>query len=76
MELLKKFDTVLSLELCDEYTKNETIDVEIQELIEKRTQAKKNKDYDLADKIRDDLMKKGIKLIDTREGTSYEYIKD
>ena len=30
----------------------------------------------LADKIRDDLLKKGIRLIDTREGTSYEVIKD
>ena len=31
-------------------------------------------DFVLADKIRDDLLKKGIRLIDTREGTSYEII--
>ena len=30
----------------------------------------------LADEIRDNLLKEGIKLIDTREGTIYEIIKD
>jgi cysteinyl-tRNA synthetase len=38
--------------------------------------AKKNKDFEQADNIRNELLKKGIKLIDTREGTSYEIVKD
>ena len=42
--------------------------------IEKRNEAKKNKDFALADKIRDELLEKGIKLLDTREGTKYERI--
>ena len=44
--------------------------------IKERAEAKKNKDFLTADKIRDDLLIKGIKLIDTREGTSYEVIRD
>ena len=41
-----------------------------------RNAAKSNKDYALADKIRDELLSKGIRLIDTKEGTTYEIIKD
>ena len=45
-------------------------------LIEERKEAKKNKDFAKADQIRDDLLVRGIRLIDTREGTTYEMIKD
>ena len=38
--------------------------------------AKKNKDYSLADQIRDELLSQGIRLIDTREGTSYEIVRN
>ena len=44
-------------------------------LIEKRKDAKTNKDFALADSIRDELLSKGIALKDTREGTTYEVIK-
>ena len=43
-------------------------------LINKRNEFKKNKEFANADKIRDELLSRGIKLIDTREGTSYEFI--
>ena len=46
----------------------------IQEKIVERKEAKKNKDFATADKIRDELLEQGIKLIDTREGTTYELI--
>ena len=39
-------------------------------------EAKKNKDFALADQIRDELLERNIKLIDTREGTKFEIIKD
>ena len=42
--------------------------------IEERNEAKKNKDYALADKIRDELKEQGIELIDSREGTTYKKI--
>jgi cysteinyl-tRNA synthetase len=41
-------------------------------MISKRNEAKKNKDYALADQIREELASKGIKIKDTREGTIIE----
>ena len=40
--------------------------------IEERNEAKKNKNYELADQIRNELLEKNIILKDTREGTTYE----
>lgn len=71
--LIEDFDKVLSLSLIEEET-NEEVDEEIMKKIEERNEAKKNKDFALADKIRDELLEKGIKLLDTREGTKYERI--
>ena len=76
-ELISSFDKVLSLDLIRESELSEqNLDEEILKKIEERKEAKKNKDFALADKIRDDLLAQGIKLIDTREGTTYEIIKD
>ena len=44
---------------------------EIEQLIEQRRQAKQNKDWALADKIRDDLKQQGIVLEDVAAGTSW-----
>ena len=41
---------------------------EIDELVAKRTQAKKSKDFALADKIRDELSARGIIVTDTPNG--------
>lgn len=43
----------------------------IEEMIAKRAQAKKDRDFALADQIRDELAAKGIILKDTREGTKW-----
>ena len=51
--------------------KDEIIDEEIEKLIEDRNNARKNKDFALADKIRDDLKAKGIILEDTRQGVKW-----
>lgn len=48
-------------------------EVEIQNLIDKRQEAKKAKDFKLADEIRDDLKQKGIILEDTRQGVRWTY---
>ena len=40
--------------------------------ISERNAAKKNKDFALADQIRNELLEQGIVLLDTREGTKYE----
>jgi cysteinyl-tRNA synthetase len=72
-ELIDSFDKVFSLDLLkeEEKTSNED-DAWILELIEKRKEAKANKDYALADQIRNELLEKGVELLDTREGTTYK----
>lgn len=70
--LVESFDKVLSLDLFKEEVVNTELDSYIKEMIEKRSTAKKNKDYSEADRIRNELMDKGIELIDTREGTTYK----
>lgn len=72
--LIEDFDRVLSLDLTVFEETEEVVDLEILEKIELRNEAKKNKDFALADKIRDELLEIGIRLIDSREGTKYERI--
>ena len=50
---------------------DDMLDEEIEKLIEARTQAKKNRDFKLADQIRDELLEKGIVLEDTRQGVKW-----
>ena len=77
ISIIKEFDKVLALDLCANNTEiSIELEDEINKLINKRMLAKKNKDFEQADNIRNELLKKGIKLIDTREGTSYEIVKD
>lgn len=47
---------------------------EIDGLIAQRADAKKNKDFATADKIRDDLLARGIILEDFKEGTSWKRV--
>ena len=49
----------------------EMLDTEIEQLIEERQLARKNKDFQRADEIRDILLDKGIVLKDTREGVKW-----
>ncbi len=74
LALIKAWDKVLSLNLTIKEAKNDIDSKYILEQIEKRKIAKANKDYDLADKIRDDLGKQGIILKDTKDSTTYELV--
>ncbi|MFY0639570.1 cysteine--tRNA ligase [Bermanella sp. WJH001] len=73
--LLKTFADVLGcLQTNPEDYFKQGVDVDetyIQDMIEKRVQAKKDKDFALADKIRNDLDAQGIELQDSREGTTW-----
>ena len=51
--------------------KTEVLDSEIEELIAKRTEARKNKDFKTADAIRDQLKEMGIVLEDTPQGVKW-----
>lgn len=50
------------------------LETEIQELIDKRQQARKEKNFALADKIRDDLKNRNIVLEDTPQGVRWKKI--
>ena len=65
--IINEFDNVLSLDLLKEDIKevDSSLEEEIIAKIEERKEAKKNKDFAKADAIRDELLARGIKLIDT-----------
>ena len=71
--LVSEFDKVLSLSLIE---KSKEIDDEllnkINNLIEERNNAKKNKNYELADKIRNELLEMNVVIKDTKIGTTFE----
>lgn len=75
--LIEMFDSVLSLNLLKDDIQN--IDDEltkyINEKIKERNKAKQDKNYELSDSIRNELLQKGIILKDTREGTIFEIKK-
>jgi cysteinyl-tRNA synthetase len=87
LALIEDFERVLSLGLVDaakKVTEKETsekqdentgVDPEllayINAKIEERKNAKKAKDFALADAIRGELLERGITLFDTREGTKF-----
>ena len=61
---------VLGLQNIEE-NNNSKLDQTLQVLIELRNQARKAKNFELSDQIRDKLLEQGIELKDGREGTSY-----
>lgn len=67
------------LTLCDilgiiAEKERESLDAEIEALIQERTAAKKEKDFARADAIRNRLLEMGIELKDTREGVQWKRI--
>ena len=52
--------------------KEELLDADIEQLIEERQAARKAKNFARADEIRNELLKKGIVLEDTREGVKWK----
>lgn len=75
--LIHQMDFVLSLNLLSngdssEVTSNPEDAIYVEEMIAKRLEAKKEKNWALADAIRDDLKEKGFEIKDTPEGTTWE----
>ena len=68
-EELFRLSDVLGLKI---EKKEEILDKEIEDLIQERQAARKAKDFKRADEIRDELLKKGIILKDTREGVKWQ----
>ena len=82
--LIKDFERVLDLGLFESAKKTASesntdsapvVDKELAAYVEakiaERVEAKKNKNYALADEIRAELLARGVTLIDTKEGTKY-----
>lgn len=68
MKEFEELSSVLGLTL----EKEELLDEEIEALIEQRIQARKNRDFQLADQIRDQLKDMNIILEDTPQGTRWK----
>ncbi|EIJ80040.1 cysteinyl-tRNA synthetase [Bacillus methanolicus PB1] len=68
---MKEFEELFSV-LGLTLEKEELLDEEIEALIEKRIQARKNRDFQLADQIRDQLKDMNIILEDTPQGTRWK----
>lgn len=71
LETLKRLAEVIGIELN---LVQEMLDEEVEALIAQRQEARKNRDFALADKIRDDLADQGIILEDTREGVKFRRV--
>lgn len=70
--LITKFDQILGLDLSKE--KTEKIPEEILSLAEKRSKAREEKKWDEADKMRDELEKKGWRVLDGENGEKIERV--
>ncbi len=64
LDTFKKINSVLNVIRLDECL----LTPEIDKLIKKREDARKNKDWELADDVRNELAGQGIKIIDTAKG--------
>ena len=70
-DMFRTFNQVLSI-IDFDILKQDEISYDIQELFEKRNQAKKDKDFESADKYRDELIEKWYKIVDSREWSYLE----
>lgn len=72
--LIREYDKVLSLDLIKKEKKvsNELKD-KVNKLIEERNKLKKEKKYDEADKIRNEILSLGAEIKDTREGVEIKW---
>jgi len=70
MNFVDRIDSVLGVIKKKE---EKMLDAEIEEKINQRQQARKEKNFKLADAIRDELKAKGIILIDTPAGVRWKY---
>lgn len=85
-DLIGEMDEILGIDISIEKIKyreekkeqeiEETLDMDIKDLIAKRENARKNKQWDKADQIRYELARKGIRIKDTLDGIKVEKISN
>jgi cysteinyl-tRNA synthetase len=69
LELVSRFDLVLNIFGEDPA---ESLDNEIQSLIDQRQEARRRRDFGRADELRDELVQRGIVLEDTKDGVRWK----
>ncbi len=69
LTLIGEVDKIFALDLLKDQSENLEIDQEVLDLVEQRRVAKQQKNYPLADKLRDIVENKGYQLKDTPSGT-------
>jgi len=74
LKLIFEFDKIFGLKLGKEEVE-EKLSEEIETLIRKREEARKEKDFETADGIRDELKEMGIVLEDTPTGVKWKKVK-
>jgi len=67
-EIVTDFDKVLGLKLLDLETKEVIIPENIQILVEKRKQARSEKNWELSDSLRNEIIELGYEVEDTQDG--------
>lgn len=72
-DLLQEFDKILAIDLSREVTR-EKLPETIEELIRRRESARKKRDWETADKLREEIKKLGYLLEDTPEGIRWRKI--
>ncbi|MEM2589369.1 MAG: cysteine--tRNA ligase, partial [Candidatus Bathyarchaeia archaeon] len=74
-DLLMEFDKIFALDLAKEVGKKEGLPPEAEELIQKREEARKARDWATADRIREQLRAMGIIIEDTPQGVKWRIVK-
>ena len=74
MDMFETFNEVLGIIDFSIVELDEQIDGYMKNLLNDRNQAKMSKNFELADKIRDELLEAGYKIIDGRDGSVLERI--
>jgi cysteinyl-tRNA synthetase len=69
LQAISKFDSVMGIFGAVE---DESLDVEIEALVEERQEARRQRNFSRSDEIRDLLAEKGIVLEDTKEGVRWK----
>lgn len=72
LSIISEMDKVFSLDLLKEEKVH--VSFSIEKLIEEREEARRKKNFSRADKIRDELLEKGIILEDTNQGVKWKKV--
>lgn len=74
LSLLLEFDRILGLGVKDMKKEDFKVPKDVLELLKKRDEARKKKDWKLSDEIRDGIKASGFSVLDTKEGQKVEKV--